>query len=77
MKQIHLYTFRKKSADYRCFKIQYKNEISKIINILGNIPDKISKFITKKQKEVHNQSGNSNDRYKPSNKMRFKTSILQ
>ena len=45
--------------------------------ILGNIPDKISKFITKKQKEVHNQSGNSNDRYKPSNKMRFKTSILQ
>ena len=32
-------------------------EYQKITNLLGNIPDKVPKFITKKWIEVHDQSG--------------------
>ena len=52
-------------------------EYQKVTNLFGNISDKVPKFITKKWIEVHDQSGNVNDRYKPSKKIRFKTSMLQ
>ena len=35
------------------------------------------RFITKKWIEVHDQSGNAEDRYKPSKQIRFKTSMLR
>ena len=50
-------------------------EHQKITNLLGTTPDEMPRFITKKWVEVHDQSGDANDRYKPSKKMRFKTSI--
>ena len=52
-------------------------EYLKITNLLGNMPDKLPRFITKKWIEVHNQSGTAEDRYKPIKKMRFKTSMLR
>ena len=44
----------------------------KITNLLGNIPDKIRSFITKKWIEVHDQSGTVENRYKPSKQISFK-----
>ena len=52
-------------------------EYQKITNLLGNILDKVPRFITKKWIEVHNQSGTAEDRYKPSKQIRFKTSMLR
>ena len=52
-------------------------EYQKIINLLGTTPDEVSKFITKKWIEVRDQSGNAEDRYKPSKQIRFKTSMLR
>ena len=52
-------------------------EYQKITNLLGNIPDKLPRFITKKWIEVHDQSGTAEDRYKPSKQIKFKTSILR
>ena len=49
-------------------------EYKKIINLLGNIPDKVPRFITKKWIEVHYQSVNAENRYKPSKQIRFKAS---
>ena len=49
----------------------------KITNLLCNIPDKIPKFLTKEWIEVHDQSGHSNDRYKPGKQIRFITSMLK
>ena len=46
-------------------------EYQKITNLLGNIPDKVPRFITKKWIEVHHQSGGS---YNTSKQIRFKTS---
>ena len=37
----------------------------------------MSRFITKKWIEVNNQSGNAENRYKPSKQTRFKTSMLE
>ena len=51
-------------------------EYQNITNLLGNIPDKVPKFITKKWIKVHDQSGNANYRYKPNKQIRFKTSML-
>ena len=42
--------------------------------MLGNIPDKVLKFITKKWREVHDQSGKTCNTDK---QIRFKTSMLQ
>ena len=39
-------------------------EYQKITNLLGNIRDKVPKFITKKWIEVHDPSGNAINRYK-------------
>ena len=52
-------------------------EYQKITNLLGSISDKVQKFITKKWVEVYDQSGDANDRYKPSKQIRFKTLMLQ
>ena len=52
-------------------------EYQKKTNLLGNLPDKVPKFITEKWVAAHEQSGNANDRYKPSKQLRFKTSMLQ
>ena len=39
--------------------------------------DNVPRFIAKKWVEVHDQSGNAEDRYKPSKQIRFKTSMLR
>ena len=52
-------------------------EYQKVTNLLGNIPEKVPRFITKKWIEFHNQSGKVNDEYKPNKQIRFKTSMLQ
>ena len=52
-------------------------EYQKTTNLLGNTLDKVPRFITKKWIEVHDQSGTAEDRYKPSNKIRVKTSMLR
>ena len=49
-------------------------EYQKNTNLLGNIPDKVPTFITKKCIEVHNQSGES---YNTNKQIRFKTSMLR
>ena len=49
-------------------------EYQKITNLLGNIPDKIPKFITEKLIEVYDQSRRS---YNINMQIRFKTSMLQ
>ena len=52
-------------------------EYQTITNLLGNASDKVPGFITKKWIEAHDQSGNGEDRYKPSKQIRFKTSMLR
>ena len=52
-------------------------EYQEITNLLGNISDKVPRFITKKWTEVHDQSGTAENRYKPSKQIRFKTSMLR
>ena len=52
-------------------------EYQKITNLLGTTPDEVSRFITKKGVEVHDQPGIAEDRYKLSRQIRFKTSILR
>ena len=39
-------------------------EYQKITNLLGNIPAKVPRLITKKWIEVNDQSGTAEDRYK-------------
>ena len=51
-------------------------EYQKITNLLDAALDIMRRFITKKWVEVHGQLGNKKDRYKPSKKIRFKTSML-
>ena len=54
-----------------------KREYQEITNLLGNILGKVPKFITKKWIRAHDQSGNADNKYKPSKQMRFKASVLQ
>ena len=49
-------------------------EYQKITNLLGNIPDKVPRFITKKWIEVHHQSEETCNTNK---QIRFKTSMLR
>ena len=49
-------------------------EYQKIKNLLGNLPDKVPRFITKKWIEVHDQSGET---YNTNKQVRFKTSMLR
>ena len=41
------------------------------------MPNEVPRFIIKKWIEVHDQSGNAEDRYKPSKQITFKTSMLR
>ena len=53
-------------------------EYQKITNLLdATSDDNVTRFITKKWVEVHEQSGSAEDRYKPSKQIRFKTSMLR
>ena len=52
-------------------------EYQKITNLLGNIPGKVPNCVTKKWIEVHDQSCNADDRYKPNKQIRYKVSMLQ
>ena len=52
-------------------------QYQKITNLLGTTPDKVSRFITKKWVEVHDQSSSAEDRYKPIKQIRIKTSMLR
>ena len=52
-------------------------EYQKITNLLGNIPDKIHRFITKKWIKVYDQSGTAENRYKPRKQIRFKVPMLR
>ena len=52
-------------------------EDQKIINLLHTTSSSVPKSITKKWIEVHDQSGNAENKYKPSKQIRFKTSMLQ
>ena len=45
--------------------------------MLGTTSDNVPRFITKKWIKIHDQSGNAEDRYKPSKQIRFKTSVLR
>ena len=49
-------------------------EYQKITNLLGNIPNKVPRFITKKWIEVHDQSEKT---YNTNSQIRFKTSMLR
>ena len=49
-------------------------EYQKITNLLGSTADKVSRFITKKWIEVHDQSGGA---YNTNKQIRFKTSMLR
>ena len=49
----------------------------KITNYLGTALDEVPRFVTKKWIEVHDQSGNAEDRYKPRKQIRYKTSMLR
>ena len=49
-------------------------EYQKIINLLGNIPDKVSRFISKKLVKVHDHSEKS---YNTNRQIRFKTYMLE
>ena len=40
-------------------------EYQKITNLFGTTSNEMPRFITKKWVEVHDQSGDANDRYKP------------
>ena len=40
-----------------CFRHHIKMKYQKITNLLGNISDKVPRFITKKRIKVHDQSG--------------------
>ena len=52
-------------------------EYQKITNLLGNILDKVPRFITKKRIEVHDQYGTAENRYKPRKQIRFQRSMLR
>ena len=52
-------------------------EYQKITNLLGTTSDNVPRFITKKWIEVRDQSGNAEDRCKPSKQIRSKTSMLR
>ena len=45
--------------------------------MLSSASDNVPRFITKKWIENHDQSGNAEDRYKPSKQIKFKTSMLR
>ena len=63
--------------DLRLFWHHIKTEYQNITNLLGTRPSEVPRFVTKTWVEVHDQSGNAEDRYKPSKQIRFKASMLR
>ena len=49
-------------------------EYQEVINLLGNISDKVRRFVTKKWVEIYDQSGGTCNTNK---EIRFKTSMLR
>ena len=49
-------------------------EYQKIIDLLGNMPDQVPRFVTKKWAEIHDESGGT---YNFNNEIRFKTPALR
>ena len=47
------------------------------MNLSDTTSDNVPRWISKKWLEVHDPSGNPENRYKPSKQTRFKTSMLQ
>ena len=47
-------------------------EYQTITNLLGNIPDEVPRFITKKWIEIYDQSGNAENRYNPNKQINLK-----
>ena len=52
-------------------------EYQKVTNLLDTTSDSKPRLIIKKWIEVYGQSGNAENRYKPSKQIRFKTTMLQ
>ena len=52
-------------------------EYQKNTNLLVTMLDGTPRFITKKWIKVYDQSGSTDDRYKPNKHIRFKTSLLR
>ena len=52
-------------------------EYRKTANLLDTMSDNIPRSISKKWTEFHDQSRSAEDRYEPSEQIRFKTSILR
>ena len=52
-------------------------EYQKVTNLSDITSENVPRFITKKWIEIYDQSGNAEDRYKPSKQIRFKTSMLR
>ena len=52
-------------------------EYQNITSSLGTTSDNVPRFTTIKWIEVHDQSGNAEDRYNPSKQIRLKTSMLR
>ena len=59
------------------FKHHIKLEYQIITNLLGTTTNELPRFISKKWVEVHDQSGEANDRYKQNKPRIFKTSMLR
>ena len=51
-------------------------DYEKITKLLGNTPDKVPRFITKKLIEVYDQSGGGGGMNSTNKQVRFKTSML-
>ena len=49
-------------------------EYQKIINLLGNSPDQVPRFVTKKWVEIYDESGGT---YNVNKEIRFKTPMLR
>ena len=52
-------------------------EYQKFTNLLDTASDNVPRFINKRSIEVHDQSGNAEDKYKPRKQIIFKTSMLR
>ena len=52
-------------------------EYQKITNLLDTMIDEIPRSITKKWVKIYDQSSSADNRYKPNNQIRFKTSMLR
>ena len=52
-------------------------EYQEITNLFGNTSEKVPRFITKKWIEIHDQSGNAENRYNSNKQIRFKNNLIE